>query len=62
MSPELVSCLCEMNALVAEMESMKVENSIRLSNGYTVAHDDQAFLHLSIELRVLASQVRGLSE
>lgn len=43
----------EVMALNAEIEGMKAENSMRLSQGYTLAYDEHAFYEVAERIRAL---------
>ena len=49
----------EVMALNAEIEGMKAENSMRLSQGYTLAYDEHAFYKVAERIRALKESEPG---
>lgn len=61
MSPELVMCLCKMNAYLASIEGMKADNKIAELQGRNIVWSGDHFYSVVTDLETLASYAGSLT-
>lgn len=60
MSPELVQCLCRMNAYLATVEGMKADNRIAELQGRDIVWSGDHFYSVATDLETMASHAGSL--